>query len=255
MSGRIFRSLATVAVAGALSFSAAWFFDPAQAKRLSAPVVVVELFTSQGCAACRPADDMLANLAGQDGVLVLSFHVDTWDYAGWQDPFALDAATERQTNYAHMIGRATAYTPEMVINGVTHIPGLDPETVGDAVETAAQRAATVPLKISHDAEQRLRVTITEGTSTGVATIWLLAIDRRHATEVPAGENQGATIVNYNVVRTMARIGSWAGDPLDLHLPATQTHEIWDKGEGCAVLLQLEETGEILGAQILWFHDG
>jgi hypothetical protein len=124
----------TALSAALLALSAA----PASAQELSSrPLVVVELFTSQGCASCRPADYILAGLAERDDVLALSYHVDTCGYAGWRDPFPLPEATARHAAYAEREGRVSAYTPELIVARPTRLAGNDADVPSRAIEKIA----------------------------------------------------------------------------------------------------------------------
>lgn len=203
--------------------------------------VVVELFTSQGCNSCPPADALLGDLKGRDDVLALSFHIDYWDYLGWRDPFASPAHTERQRSYAKRLPRRVAYTPQMVIDGRFDAVGSDRRRVTRAIDDAAR--LQVAAEMSFDAEAgRLSLAAAPGLG-GSATVWLVAYDREKATSIRRGENAGKRLAYHNVVRLYERIGRWHGDATSfaVDLDAAADHD------GIAVLIQENETGPVIGA--------
>ncbi len=203
--------------------------------------VVVELFTSQGCNSCPPADALLGELAQQPGVLALSLHVDYWNYIGWTDPFSSQAATERQRAYSRALGRHMVYTPQMVVDGRDEMVGSDRHAVEAAIEAAAEASKVVPRFISGE-DGAIRVALPAGNPGKPATVWLAFYDDRHVTPVRRGENAGATLTNYNVVREWRRIGEWTGAPVEFALgPVPQGRD------ACAVIVQEGDNGPILGA--------
>ena len=210
---------------------------PAQA---AGPLLVVELFTSQGCSSCPPADALLSELARSDATLLpLGLHVTYWDRLGWKDPYSLPAATERQRRYGMQLGLSNVYTPQMVIGGLREAVGSDRSAVRTALVKARQDAASVPLTLAADAAG-LRVQA--GPGTGAATLYLVGFDPAHTTPVRAGENGGRTLTEVNVVRSFAPVGTWHGTPVSTTLPRPP-------GERAAVLLQADD-GRILGAAAL-----
>lgn len=219
----------------------------AQARAESAPVVV-ELFTSEGCSSCPPADAFLGELAQRPDVLALAFHIDYWDSIGWKDPFASPAATQRQRNYAEALALNSVYTPQMVIDGATDAVGSDRGSVARAI-AAAQQRGKIPLTIAADATGVWHVAIPEGDAAHLApvTVWLVRYDRRQATPVTRGENAGSTLIEYNIVRDFHPIGSWSGARLDLPLDLDAAHS---GNQGAAVLLQAGVSGPIIGAAAL-----
>ena len=209
---------------------------------LAAPVradptglVVVELFTSQSCSSCPPADALLVELARRPNVLPLGFHVDYWDRLGWRDPFSSPAATARQQSYARALGLSAVYTPQIVINGRHEAVGSDRQTINTVMAASARMPMQVALAVGNGA-----LSIRVGGGQGEGRLWLVTFDRLHETAVKRGENAGRTIVNVNVVRSLVPAGSWSGSPLILSLPQPPT------GSSVAILLQAPD-GQILGA--------
>lgn len=207
---------------------------------------VVELFTSQGCSSCPPADALLAELADEPGVIALSLHVDYWDGLGWTDPFGRAAYTRRQRAYAATLDDGNAYTsgvytPQMVIDGRYAVVGHAAGRVREAL--AAAREGDDPVAPRFDGAEH--VVVPAGDAAGETVVWLVAFDERHTTEVARGENAGRTLVNRRVVRSMERLGEWHGERTDF---AVDTAAARERGrDGVVVLVQRHGTGRILGA--------
>ena len=207
------------------------------------PLTVVELFTSQGCSSCPPAGKFPGELTKRDDVLPLSVRVDYWDYIGWKDPFADPKNTKRQRRYAQKLGQRFVYTPQMVVQGAFDATGSDRAKVLQQINKAA-KLEKVSVKISSTGDG-VRVVVPDADRVENAAIWLAVFDRQHDTEVKRGENSGQTLRYHNVVRGMTRIGTWTGQPLDI---TTKASDMSVKGrDSCAVIVQSEKTGRILGA--------
>ncbi len=207
--------------------------------------VVVELFTSEGCSSCPPADALLGELAQRPDVVPLAFHVDYWDYIGWKDPYASPANTQRQHDYAAALGLHMVYTPQMVVDGRTDVVGSER---GD-VEAAIGKAAAGPkLAVSIEKDGAgYRVLIPAGAApAGGATVWLALFDREQATRVARGENGGRTLKEYNIVHEWRRLATWDGSALSLPLamPAKPDQD------GCAIIVQSDPVGPVLGAALM-----
>lgn len=238
-------TLALVIVLG-IVFLAGNPYQASAADPAKKPPVVVELFTSQGCSSCPPADELLAELAEDETLVALSLHVDYWDYIGWQDPFSDPLYTERQRAYLAGLSNRFIYTPQIIIDGRWDVVGSRQGQVRQAIEKARE-TPKIPIVLEQD-----RLTIPAGHAPeGGATVWMAFFDKRHETEVRAGENNGRKIVNVHVVRRMVKIGEWNGAALtmDLNMDAA----IAAGRDGCAVLLQSNETGPIIGAALLPFR--
>jgi hypothetical protein len=214
------------------------------ARAAGAPPVVVELFTSQGCSSCPPADAFLGELAARPGVLALAFHVDYWNYIGWADPFASKLATERQRNYAKQLRLRYVYTPQMVINGATEGIGSEREIITRLIaDAAADGRPHVGVTMARDAGGQLLVHVDSGQAGEPATVWLIGFDREHETHVQRGENEGRVLKDVQVVRSLKPVGTWSGAALDLTL--AEGAAVGDGGVG--VLVQLANSGRIIGA--------
>ncbi|CCQ72189.1 thioredoxin family protein [Magnetospira sp. QH-2] len=228
----------------------AWFvaaFAPlAVADMSGAPVkgpTVVELFTSQGCSSCPPADAFIGELADRRDVLPLSFHVDYWDYIGWKDPFADPDHTRRQRTYAHRFRQRSVYTPQVVVHGTYEGVGSDRRSVNRLITKARNQGRSIAVNLNRDGDG-LKVHLPE-THPGVeAEVLLVLYDSEHVTKVRRGENRGETLINRNVVRSMVSLGTWDGMETAFHVDASRLDAA---GDACAVLLQEPHGGVIVGA--------
>src|SRR5271170_6959579 len=169
--------------------------------------VVVELFTSQGCSSCPPANAYLNELSkGRRDVLALAFHVTYWDRLGWKDPFSMAAATERQDRYGHRFGDGS-YTPEIVVDGAAGLVGSHRHDVGSAIEKAKQESRTAaPVSVTKDGGDRVSIQV--GPGTGAGKVLLMGFDHDHTTAIGRGENGGRTLQEANIVRSIRSVGQW-----------------------------------------------
>jgi len=240
------RSLPPPFVLG-LAALVAGFSAPAAAQE---PVpVVVELYTSQGCNSCPPADAFLGELARQPGVIALGFHVDYWNYLGWHDPYSNKKFTYRQKEYAMALRQTGVYTPQMVVQGRRGEVGSDRRSVLQAIADARKAKPSATILIEKLAGNRLRAVVTAAAAAKGANVYLALFDRRNATKVPRGENEGKTLTNYNVVREWKRLGKLDGEKAEFAIAATG--ENGEKRSGAAVLVQHGKGGPILGAAVAY----
>lgn len=235
------RLLTIVLFVGGLNSAAT-----AEVSAISAAPVVVELFTSQGCNSCPPADALLGELAQRSNLIALAFHVDYWNYIGWEDPFSSPEATQPQRDYARSLGLSSVYTPQMVIDGSLDAVGSDRAKVNRAIAAVSQHGK-IPIAIAAGPAGGWRATIPATEIDQPATVWLALYDRQHITPVKRGENAGATLTDYNIVREFRRIGQWDGAKLDLPLDIEAT-DLADRG--FAIIVQAGAAGPILGAALL-----
>lgn len=237
-----------------LSISAVLFtLNSAHSETLPpATPIVVELFTSQGCSSCPPADAYLQTLAKRPDILALGFHVDYWDYAGWTDPFSKPEFTQRQRVYAASFRDSYVYTPLMVVNGNTQGVGSDQEKIGQLIAAEKSGSTFIPITLS-GGPSGLKVDIAaadKGMASTTADIWLVRFEGEQRTSVLRGENRGRNAVDANIVRELVRIAEWTGAPLhfEVVMPKRAAAGPW----GCAILVQAPRGGPILGAaQIKW----
>lgn len=218
----------------------------APASAQDGPDGVIELFTSQGCSSCPPADAVLAELADSGDWLALSYHVDYWNYLGWKDTLASAENTQRQHAYARMLERKSVYTPQAILNGRQHINGADRAGIeSELAEMQAQhKGMVVDVDLTRDGDT-LSIEIGEGK--GKANVLLAVFDRLNKVAVEDGENSGRTITYVNSVQSMQVVGMWKGEPVSIELPASVVED-WSR-QDCAVLLQTMRAKKVPGAII------
>lgn len=182
--------------------------------------VVVELFTSQGCAACPPADEFLGKLAQSKGVIALALHVDYWDYIGWADKFAQAGFTDRQKAYARAVGDRMIYTPQMVVGGHDRIEGLTPDQVVNAIGRAMDQPSPVDLTLTRQGDQVVINASSDAPLARPAMVQLVRYDPQATVAIGGGENQGQTVHYTNIVTSWQSLGDWPGhEALTLTAPA------------------------------------
>lgn len=201
----------------------------------AAPLTVVELFQSQGCSSCPPANANVMALADRPDLLALSFGVTYWDQLGWKDTFASPRYTERQWDYAHAFHRNQVFTPEVVVNGRADVVGQDRAEL-EALIAHEQSRNGPEIRFGEDV-------VSVGAGEGAAQIWLVRFDP-HVVQVPItrGENGGRTLPHRNVVKELRLLGRWAGRPISFPLPAAS-----DASLRTAILVQAGPGGRILAA--------
>lgn len=202
---------------------------------------VVEMFTSQGCSSCPPADKVLTGMSGTKDLITLSFPVDYWDYIGWKDTFAQHAFTLRQKAYANTRHDDNVYTPQAVIDGVGQTIGSNAADV--RAKLAADRgkggALCVPTTLTrHDDGLVVNLSAPTCTAPAAADVWLLKLRARATIKVGRGENAGHALTFSNIVLNMRQIGHWSGSAQTLKVAAP---------EGDYVVLVQQGHGAVLGA--------
>jgi hypothetical protein len=177
------------------------------------PRAVVELFTSQGCSSCPPADQIIGDLAKDPGVIALSLPIDYWDYLGWKDTLADSRFSARQKAYSRMRGDRDVYTPQAIVNGSMHVIGSDRASIEGAMAQTkkADGVMSVPVTMSVSGEQ-LTVSVEAGKGPTVAhgEVWLCSVSKAVPITISRGENRGREITYHNVVRNLFKVGDWNG---------------------------------------------
>ena len=201
---------------------------------------VVELFTSEGCSSCPPADAYIGELVRRSDVLALSFHVDYWDDLGWRDRFALSEAVRRQRRYARTLGHSAVYTPEAVVDGAADFVGSDRAAIGRAL-TQTRDGIDVAVAMR---EGEILIELRARMLAPATEVLLLAYRRTAVSPVGRGENAGRTLTEYNIVREIRRLGRWSGEQRRYHVPA---QSLPPDATDVAVLVQREGQGSIIGA--------
>ena len=223
------------------ALTAAWMVLPGAGMAQSNPVVV-ELFTSQGCSSCPPADELMHKLAKRDDVIALALHVDYWDYIGWKDLFADPAYTKRQHRYAYRGGRDVVYTPQMIINGQEDVVGARAMELADLITRHKQNAAVVTVSTKRDGNAlRIDAQAVDGVPKGRLVVQLVRFSPKRRVEITRGENAGRTITYANVVEDWSVLGEWnPKSPLSVEADL-------DGDLPAVVLIQQKGAGAILAA--------
>lgn len=216
---------------------------PLQArKNVPKQPVVVELFTSQGCSSCPPADRVLTKLDKDKDVLVLSYHVDYWDYLGWKDPYGLKASTDRQRSYGRALLLSGVYTPQVVVNGKYQGNGSQERLIRRTIKPLVGENR-LSFRVRND-KKTVSVYFTKR-KTEPLDVWLVCFDPKHTTGVKKGENEGTTLSHTHVVREIAHLGTWSGKGRSF------THTVKSStAKECAALIQEQGFGTIKGVKVL-----
>jgi hypothetical protein len=215
------------------------------------PHCVVELFTSQGCSSCPPADRLVHEMARDPSVVVISWPVDYWDYIGWKDTLALPAFTGRQKAYAAARGDGHVYTPQAVVDGLVHTVGSDRDEIETAIRARRGHngALTVPVDVNlKGGTVHIEVGTAPADAAKEASLWLVRIARERTVAIGRGENSGNTVTYTNVARSTAKIGEWSGRATSFDVPAATFRSA--DSDGYVLLLQagsVARPGVILGA--------
>ena len=203
--------------------------------------VMVELFTSQGCSSCPPADEVLSQISDRDDVIALSLHVDYWDYLGWRDTFAHRRFTERQISYRDAWHKTVVYTPQMVVHGAMDVRGSNARAVAAAIAKAQAAERLVNVSIKREGGM-LKCLIAPVAGPVTGTVWIAKYSLSERVAIERGENAGRTITYRNVVRSLDRIGTWSGaDPEEVSMPQP------GPGEGVAIWIQKGNAGPVMAA--------
>jgi hypothetical protein len=235
--------LLSLAFGGAFPLSAQETVKPPHAE--PQPVrAVMELFTSQGCSSCPPADALFVRLARDPTLLVLTLPVDYWDYLGWRDTLAQPAFSQRQRGYAKARGDLQVYTPQAVIDGAAHAVASDWSALQRIL--VQHEATPMPLGV-RISEANNRVSIAISGEGGAGSVWLVHVARSRQVTIPRGENKGREISYANVVRGLMRVGSWRGVDMTVELPLSLTRH--EDADTYAVLVHDDSgrIGRVIGA--------
>lgn len=177
------------------------------------PRAVVELFTSQGCSSCPPADKIIGELAKDPSVIALSMPIDYWDYLGWKDTLADSRFSARQKAYSQMRGDRDVYTPQVVVNGSVHLIGSDRAGIEGAIgATKKAGVMSVPVTMTLSGRQ-LNVSVaasSKGPTAAHGEVWICSISKSVPIAIKRGENRGQEVTYHNVVRTLLKVGDWNG---------------------------------------------
>ncbi|MCF6098278.1 MULTISPECIES: DUF1223 domain-containing protein [Mesorhizobium] len=247
-------ALSVLAGAGLAANALAGEADRSQTDKslVGQPLGVVELFTSQGCSSCLPADAFFAELAAKENIVALAYHVDYWDYLGWKDTLSRKENTERQYEYMRAFGSRSVYTPQAVINGRSHVNGARREEVDGALarmETSGE-GMQVPIDVSRTSDRVIIDAGDAGSGPSDAHVVIVYFDPPQTIKIGKGENTGRSMTYWNAVSGIQTAGMWHGKAQRYELPMS----VIAKKGGCAVLLQSVGKdgmpGPILGAALI-----
>jgi hypothetical protein len=227
----------------ALLMGAATLLAPKVAIAAKAHPVLIELFTSQGCSSCPPADALAADLVNDPNNIVLSFNVDYWDYLGWRDTLAKPEYTQRQYDYARSRGDGSVYTPQMIVQGGAHVVGNSKRKVSNEISESQAQSLVVDIDL-FVSDQKISVSIPAAEFQGEATLWLMAVEPRVKQKIERGENSGRDIEYVNVVRNLVPAAMWSGEKYE---GTWMRDVVMTKGTTALVaVLQSNKVGKVLG---------
>ena len=185
------------------------------------PRAVVELFTSQGCSSCPPADKIIGELAKDPSVIALSLPIDYWDYLGWKDTLADKRFSARQKAYSQVRGDRNLYTPQMIVNGSTQVIGSDRVSIDGAIMDTGKADGVMSVPVTMTLSGKLinvAVEASKAATTGRGEVWLCAVSKEVPISIGRGENRGQQVTYYNVVRNLVKVGDWNGDAGNWTIP-------------------------------------
>jgi hypothetical protein len=221
------------------------------------PRAVVELFTSQGCSSCPPADKIIGELAKDPGVIALSMPIDYWDYLGWKDTLADSRFSARQKAYSHMRGDRDVYTPQVVINGSVHVIGSDRAGIDGAIDDTKKAAGVMSVPVTMTQSGKLlnvSVAASKGSAPTHGEVWICSVSKAVPISIGRGENRGREIIYHNVVRNLLKVGDWNGSSGSWTVPLENISR--DGVDAAVVYVQdgnRDKPGPMLGAAFTTLH--
>ena len=219
------------------------------------PRAVIELFTSQGCSSCPPADKLLAQFTSDPSLVPISLPIDYWDYLGWKDTLADPRNSARQRAYSRVRGDREVYTPQVVVNGSLHALGSDRDAIEAAIALSRKSgvALSLPVKVAV-ADGEIRVSVPGGgDKRSPAEVWICGLLKAATVAISRGENRGKTITYHNVARDWLKLGTWDGKDEAWNLPVAQ---IGDGVDEAVVLVQsgtVDKPSAVFGAATAFLH--
>jgi hypothetical protein len=222
------------------------------------PRAVVELFTSQGCSSCPPADKIMGELAKDPSVIALSMPIDYWDYLGWKDTLADARFSARQKAYSQMRGDRDVYTPQVVVNGSVHLIGSDREGIESAIGATSKADGVMSVPVSMiQAGKQINVSVAasgKGPVMAHGEVWICSVSKAVPISIGRGENRGREITYYNVVRNLLKVGDWNGSAGSWTVPLENISR--DGVDAAVVYVQdgnRDKPGPMLGAAYTLLH--
>lgn len=221
------------------------------------PRAVIELFTSQGCSSCPPADKLVGELSQDSSIVAVTLPVDYWDYLGWKDTLALHGHSKRQRAYAEARGDREVYTPQVVVNGVVHVLGSDRAAIDNAIAQTRHTATplTVPVTLAVTGD-KVTVNVPASGIHHSAEVWLCPFASKAKVKIERGENRGHTFTYYNVVRRWVKLGDWNGKAETFSVPVADVAKGEADIDHVAVFVQsgaASKPGVMLGAATASLH--
>jgi hypothetical protein len=220
------------------------------------PRAVIELFTSQGCSSCPPADNLLAQFVSDPTLIPISLPIDYWDYLGWKDTLADPRNSARQRAYSHVRGDREVYTPQVVVNGSVHALGSDKDAIEAAIASSRKNGTTLSLPVTMKlADGRVLVSVPDGGGGhALAEVWICGLLKAATVAIGRGENRGKTITYHNVARHWVKVGTWTGKSETWNVPL---RDFDDEGiDEAAVLVQsgtVDKPSAMYGAAVATIH--
>lgn len=222
------------------------------------PRAVIELFTSQGCSSCPPADKIIGELAEDPSIIALSMPIDYWDYLGWKDTLADARFSARQKAYSRMRGDREVYTPQAIINGSVHVIGSDLPGIESAIGATAKEdgVMSIPVTMTQSGQQ---ITVSVAAASKVPAdmhgeVWICSISKAVPISIGRGENRGREITYHNVVRNLVKLGDWNGNPGSWTVPLDSVeHEGVDAAVAIVQDGSRDKPGPMLGAAYTSLH--
>jgi hypothetical protein len=221
------------------------------------PRAVVELFTSQGCSSCPPADKVIGELSKDPNVIALSMPIDYWDYLGWKDTLADSRFSARQKAYSHVRGDRDVYTPQAVVNGAAQVIGSDRSSIENAIKatTKSDGVMSVPVTMTLSGKQiNVSVAAAKGPSVSRGEVWICSVSKAVPIQISRGENRGREVTYHNVVRNLLKVGDWNGSSGNWTVPIENITR--DGVDAAVVYVQdgnREKPGPMLGAAFTSLH--
>jgi hypothetical protein len=222
------------------------------------PRAVVELFTSQGCSSCPPADKIIGELAKDPSIIAMSMPIDYWDYLGWKDTLADSRFSARQKAYSQMRGDREVYTPQVIVNGSVHVIGSDRTGIENAIGATrkGEGVMSIPVTMTQSGKQ-LTVSVAAASKSPAAMrgeVWICSISRSVPISIARGENRGKEITYHNVVRNLVKLGDWNGNPGSWTVPLDSVAP--DGIDAAVAIVQdgsRDKPGPMLGAAYTSLH--
>lgn len=214
------------------------------------PRAVVELFTSQGCSSCPPADQIIGELAKDPNVIALSMPIEYWDYLGWKDTLADSRFSARQKAYSQMRGDRDVYTPQMIVNGSANVIGSDRAGIESAIQNTQKAGVmSVPVTMTLSGKQiNVSVAASKAATSAHGEVWICSVSKSVPISIGRGENRGREVTYYNVVRNILKVGDWNGSSGSWTVPLENISR--DGVDAAVVYVQdgnREKPGPMLGA--------